>query len=138
VVAAKLADVKKGSFVSIPSLRQGDGSFKAHGVVVFPEAARVVGQGHDAWDLAPDSMMTNAVVDAVVSQPAGPRLTLNYGGGEVIVTVPADAPVVTLAPGNRRLLTKGAAVFVPATRAADGSLTTARVMVGTDGIAPPM
>lgn len=139
VLPASMADVTRGSFVSIPSLRQGDGSFKAQGVLVFPGTTSVVGQGgHDAWDLEPGSMMTNAVVDAVVTQPAGSRLTLNYGGGEVAVTVPAEAPVVTLGPGNRQLLKKGAAVFVPATRSADGSLTTARVMVGTDGAAPPL
>jgi hypothetical protein len=32
----------------------------------------------------------------------------------------------------------GAAVFVPAQRAADGALSAARVLVGKDGVVPPM
>jgi hypothetical protein len=84
--------------------------------------------------------MTNATVDAVVSQADGPLLTLTYKGGKVKVTVPADAnaPLVTVGPGDRSLLVVGAAVFFSATRAADASLSAARVLVRKEGVVPPM
>jgi hypothetical protein len=45
---------------------------------------------------------------------------------------------VTLGPGDKALLAPGAAVFVPAQRAADGTLSAGRVLVGKDGVVPPM
>lgn len=138
VSKAALADVKQGSFVGVAALRQADGTFKAQEVVVFPEAMRGTGEGHYPWDLTPESTMTNATVDAVVSQVAGPQLTLKYKDGEVKVTVPAEAPIVTLGPGDKALLAPGAAVFVPAMRAPDGTLSAGRVLVGKDGLVPPM
>jgi hypothetical protein len=138
VTKATLDDIKPGTFVGIAALRQGDGSFKAQEVVVFPEAMRGTGEGHYPWDLTPESTMTNATVDAIVSQVSGPLLTLKYKTGEVTIAVPAEAPIVTLGPGDRALLAPGAAVFVPATRAADGALSAMRVLVGKDGLVPPM
>jgi Domain of unknown function (DUF5666) len=138
VSKAALADIKQGTFVGVAALRQADGTFKAQEVLVFPEAMRGTGEGHYPWDLTPESTMTNATVDAVVSQVNGPQLTLKYKDGEVKIAVPAEAPIVTLSPGDKALLAPGAAVFVPAQRAADGTLSAGRVLVGKDGIVPPM
>jgi hypothetical protein len=138
VTKAALDDVKPGTFVGIAALRQPDGSFKAQEVVVFPESMRGTGEGHYPWDLTPESTMTNATVDAVVSQVNGPVLTLKHKSGETKIAVPAEAPVVTLGPGDKALLAPGAAVFVPATKAADGALSAMRVLVGKDGLVPPM
>jgi len=138
VVNAALADIKAGAFVGTAALRQPDGTFRAQEVLIFPEAARGTGEGHRPWDLTPESTMTNATVDAVVDQVAGPVLTLKYSGGQVLVVVPRDAPIVTFSPGDAGLLRPGAAVFIPATKNADGTMTTNRVLVGKDGVVPPM
>ena len=138
VSKAAMTDIKQGAFVGVAALRQADGTFKAQEVVVFPEAMRGTGEGHYPWDLTPESTMTNATVDAVVSQVNGPQLTLKYKDGEVKIAVPAEAPIVTLGPGDKALLAPGAAVFVPAQRAADGTLSAGRVLVGKDGVVPPM
>jgi hypothetical protein len=138
VTKATLADIRQGSFVGTAALRQSDGTFKAQEVVVFPETMRGTGEGHREWDLTPDSTMTNATVDAVVSQVDGPLLTLKHKAGDVKVAVTASTPVVTLGPGDKSLLVPGAAVFVPAARGADGKMSTARVLVGKDGTVPPM
>jgi hypothetical protein len=55
-----------------------------------------------------------------------------------VLEVPTEAPIVTLAPGDPSLLQPGTAVFIPATKAADGSLAADRVVAGKDGVAPPM
>ena len=138
VSKAALGDIKSGSFVGAAALQQPDGTFKAQEVVVFPEAMRGTGEGHYPWDLSPGSTMTNAAVDALVSGNDGTALTLKHKDGEVKVVVPRNAPIVTLGPGDKKLLVPGAGVFVPASRAADGALTTGRVLVGRDGLMPPM
>lgn len=138
VTKAALGDITPGVFVGTAALRLADGTLRAQEIVVFPESARGAGEGHYPWDLTPESTMTNATVDAMVNRVDGPVLTLKYKGGEVRVVVPADAPVVTFGPGDRALLAPGAHVFIPGTRQADGTVTATRVLVGTDGLVPPM
>ncbi len=49
---------------------------------------RGVGEGHRAWDLTPDSTMTNATVEAAVTDVAGRVLTLTYKDGKQELVVP--------------------------------------------------
>ncbi len=138
VSKASLGDIKSGTFVGAAALPQSDGTFKAQEVLVFPEAMRGTDEGHYPWDLSPGSTMTNAAVSAMVSGNDGTALTLKHKNGEVKVVVPQDAPIVTLGPGDKSLLVPGAGVFVPASKAADGALSAGRVLVGKDGLMPPM
>jgi hypothetical protein len=138
VVKAALADIKEGAFVGTAALPKGDGTFVAQEVLIFPESARGTGEGHYPWDLSPGSTMTNATVDVLVERVEGPLLTLKHKGGLVRVIVPNDVPIVTFAPGDKTLLHPGAHVFIPAQQQADGTVTAARVLVGKDGLVPPM
>jgi len=138
VVAASLDDVVAGRFVGIASLPQADGSQKALEVLIFPEAMRGAGEGHYAWDLMPDSMMTNANVADVASGAQGRTFSLRYKDGEKKVVVPEGVPIVTFFPADRSALTVGASVFVGTQRQPDGSLTAGRVNVGLKGLVPPM
>ncbi len=138
VSKASLGDIKSGSFVGAAALPQSDGTFKAQEVLVFPEAMRGSNEGHYPWDLSPGSTMTNAAVTAMVSGNDGTALTLKHKDGEVKVVVPQGVPIVTLGPGDKSLLVPGAGVFVPASKAADGALSAGRVLVGKDGVMPPM
>ena len=138
VMKASLADVKPGTYVGIAALPQASGPLKAQEVVVFPENMRGASEGHYPWDLTPDSTMTNANIESVVSDAYGPLLTLKHKNGENKIMVPPDVPIVMLGPGDMSLLKVGAAVFVPARRAQDGSVSAERVLVGKDGVVPPM
>lgn len=138
VVKAALSDIKPGAFVGIAALPQPDGSFRAQEVLIFPESARGTGEGHYPWDLSPGSTMTSATVDVMVERVEGPLLTLKHKDGSVKVAVPGDVPIVTFAPGDPTLLRPGAYVFIPAQQHADGRVTAGRVLVGKDGLAPPM
>ena len=133
-----LADIKENSFVGIASLKGPDGSLNALEVLIFPEAARGSNEGHYPWDLQPESMMTNATVAAATPAPDGQSLTLKYKDGQQTIKVKPGTPIVTFAPGDRGDAKAGAKVFLGATRAADGSLTAGRLLVGKDGLAPPM
>ena len=62
VVKKSLGDIKAGDFVGAASTKGTDGKLHALEVLIFPEAMRGTGEGERAWDLTPDSLMTNATV----------------------------------------------------------------------------
>jgi hypothetical protein len=138
VKAMQLSDIKPGSFVGTAATTGTDGKLTATEVVVFPESARGSGEGHYAWDLGPNSTMTNANVDTVVQGTSGRDLKLSYKGGSNEVTVPPNVPIVTFTPAARTDLTAGKKVFVVATAASQGAFVAQRVVVEKDGVAPPM
>jgi hypothetical protein len=82
--------------------------------------------------------MTNANVAEAVERVDGPMLTLKYKDGEKKIFVPQDAPVVTFDKADRGDLKAGAHVMVVAAKQPDGSFTASRVLVGKDGVVPPM
>lgn len=138
VMPARLADVTPGSFIGAAAVTQADGTLVAKEVHIFPESMRGAGEGHRAFDLGPGSTMTNGTVGNEVKGASGNTLTVAYKGGEKVITVPRDAPVVTFAPGDRGMLAPGAHVIVQAQAGEGGALTADRVTVGTDGLVPPM
>jgi hypothetical protein len=138
VVKASMSDIKPGTFIGTASLPQADSSLRAIEVVVFPEAMRGSGEGHYPWDLKPASMMTNATVGNSVDSVDGRTVTLSFKGGEKKVTIPPDAPIVTFADAQKADIKAGAPVFVPTQRQSDGTLNATRVVVGKDGLVPPM
>ena len=133
-----MADIKENSFVGIASLKAPDGTLNALEVLIFPEAARGSNEGHYPWDLQPESMMTNATVATVAAAPDGQTLTLKYKDGTQAIRVKPGTPIVTFAPGSRDDAKVGAKVFFGATKGADGELTAVRLLVGKDGLTPPM
>jgi hypothetical protein len=86
---------------------------------------------------AVNSSMTNGSVSATSSEKEAKQLTVAYKGGEQTILVPPTAPIVTFEPGTMSEVTKGAVVFVNATK--DGGKVTANaVAVGSEGVNPPM
>jgi len=138
VARAKLEDIGAGKFIGTATLGERNGGLVALEVHIFPEAMRGVGEGHYAWDLKPESKMTNGNVAEVKSVGKDRMLTVQYKGGEQKVLVPSKARVVVFGPADRKELKKGSRIFCVAQRAPDGSLTAARVNVGLKGITPPM
>ena len=138
VVKASLADIKPGLFVGVTAMPQADGSHSALEVHIFPEAMRGTGEGHYSWDLRPQSTMTNANVDQVVTGVDGQTLTLKYKNGETKIFVPADTPIVAYVKGDNNDLKPGAKVFIAAIKQPDGTLQGRAWRVGRDGVTPPM
>lgn len=142
VAAIPASDIKPGSFVGVASTGS-DADRTALEVLVFPEAARGSGEGHYPWDLQPRSMMTNATVATVAAGSDGQTLKLDYkdkqgATGSQTIKVKPGTPIVTFLPGKKEDAKAGAKVFTGARKAADGTYTTTRLLVGKDGIAPPM
>ena len=63
---------------------------------------------------------------------------MKHKEGETRITVPKDVPIVTFAPGDRALLVADAGVMVPAVKQPGGTMTASRILVGKDGVKPPM
>ncbi|WP_428485064.1 hypothetical protein [Rhodopila sp.] len=133
-----LAAIKPNSYVGIATRTGAGGVMQAIEVLVFPEAGRGSGEGSYPWDLEPGSTMTNGTVEGAVKASTALQLTVDYKGGTKTIQVAPGAPVVTIAPAQRSDLKPGAPVFIGATKSADGALSAGRVIVGTNGVAPPM
>jgi hypothetical protein len=138
VAKASVDDIHEGDFVGIASLPTADGGNGALEVLIFPAAMKGTGEGSYAWDLKPNSSMTNATVANAVKSVDGPTLTVTYKGGEKKISIPAGTPVVTFATAEVADLKSGATVFVPSEKASDGTISSSRVVVGTNGVVPPM
>jgi len=138
VAKASIDDIKPGDFVGIASLPTADGGDGALEVLIFPAAMKGTGEGSYAWDLKPNSSMTNATVADAVKSVDGRTVTVKYKGGEKKISIPDGTPVVTFAPATESDIKSGATVFIPSERAADGSMSALHVVVGTHGIVPPM
>jgi hypothetical protein len=139
VAKASVEDIKPGDFVGIASLPTAAGGDGALEVLVFPPALKGTGEGNYPWDLKPKSSMTNATVTNAVKGVDGRTLDLSYSGGkEKKIAIPDGVPIVTFGPATPADLKPGVAVFVPAQRGDDGALGAGFVVVGNNGIDPPM
>jgi hypothetical protein len=131
------AAIQPNTFVGTAAVPASDGTLDALEVVVFPEAARGSGEGHYAWDLRPESSMTNATVANLVRSESSRQLVLRYKDGEKTIRVPDSVPVVSFRPGETALIQPGAKVFLVAS-SINGQPTISRLVVGRNGFGPPM
>jgi len=142
LVKAQMSDIKQGVFIGTTARPSKDGSLHATEVHIFPESMRGAGEGHYPWDTDADATMTNAAVTQMVSAVDGSTLNLQYKTsdgktGETKVTVVPETSIVSVTPGTKDDLKKGAAVFAICQAQPDGSLKTGYLLVGR-GVSPPM
>ncbi len=138
VVPATSADLKANAFIGVAAVPDTGDTLKALEVHIFPEAMRGTGEGFRPFDLAPKSSMTNGALNARVGGVDGDQLTISYKGGAKTIRLPADAPIVSFAPGDKADLKAGAAAIARGTKAADGVVDASAVLVGKNGLVPPM
>jgi hypothetical protein len=139
VAKASLSDIKESSYIGVSGMPQPDGSHKALAIHIFPEAMRGAAEGFRAWDLRPNSTMTNATVAQTVAGVDGQVIDVKYKDGEKKVVVTPDTAIVAFVTGAKPEIKPGAKIIIfGAVKKDDGSLETNRIGVGRDGIAPPM
>jgi hypothetical protein len=138
VSPADASAIKDGKFVGITSVEKG-GQRVAVEVHVFDETLRGLNEGHYPWDLGSEpNMMTNANIARVESVGSERVLKLDYKGGSTNIAVPPDATVVEFTATTPDQLKPGAKVFVVAVKQPDGSAVARAIVVGKDGLKPPM
>ena len=138
LVKKSLGDIKAGDFVATTSSKGTDGKNHSVELRIFPDAMRGLGEGQYAWDLMPDSLMTNATVAGITGAPQGQTLKVTYKGSESEIVVGPDTPIFGYGTGDTSLLKPGAAIFIVALKAPEGSLSASRVTAEKDGGKPPM
>jgi hypothetical protein len=136
VAPATLADVKPGAFIGVGAMPQPDGSQKAIQVMIFAESQRGLGEGFRPWD-RPGTTMTNATVDTTVAGVDGQEVTVKYKDGEKKIIIGKDVVIRAYVAGDKSELKPGAHIaIVRADKIPDGTLQTARINVGRDGVVP--
>src|ERR1700744_4316019 len=138
VSPANISAIKDGKFVGVTSVEKG-GKRVAVEVHVFDESLRGIGEGHYPWDLGTGpNMMTNANIAQVESVGEDRVLKLDYKGGTQNIAVPPDATIVEFTPATADLLKPNSKVFLGGKKQDDGSFVAGAVVVGKDGLKPPM
>ena len=132
--AVRFDEIKDGDFVGVTSKPGANGAETA---IEVHYLAPTTTPGQTAWDLEPNSKMTNATVQGKVVGTGSHELTLAHPGGTQKVVVPDGIPLVRTVPGTRADLKPGEYVFLSAQAAGDGGLTALRVQVSKDGVRPP-
>ena len=144
--SATLADVKDNVFIGVTTVKQSDGSEKATEIHIFPEELRGLGEGSRMMTggnagnrmtngAVSNSRMTNGTAttpsrmsNGNVANSTGSTLDVQYAGGTQKVTVPPNTPVTQIKATSKSLAV-GDQVAIPAKKAADGSLSTDRVLL---------
>jgi hypothetical protein len=139
IAKSSLSEIKPNSYIGVSAMPEPDGTQKALAIHIFPEAQRGTGEGFRAWDLRPNSTMTNATVAETVAGTDGQNIMVKYKDGEKKVVVPPETPIVAFVTGDKAELKAGAKIIIfGAVKKDDGSLEAGRVGVGIDGVTPPM
>lgn len=131
---ARFEDFKPGDFVGTTTRTRADGAMEAIEVHFLPPTAAA---GQLAWDLEPETTMTNANISAVVSATGARELVLDLKGVPQKILVPPNAAVARAVPGTLADLQPGESVFAVVQKAADGALKVLRIQVGRNGVKPP-
>jgi hypothetical protein len=139
LVKASLADIKKDSFIGIAGLPRTDGSIEAFSIHMFLPAQRgVVPDRHGPWDAKPNSTMTNAYVEDIVTAKDGETLTVKYKDGEKKIVVTPQTVIAAAAAGSKDELKPGAQIIIFGwDKQSDGAVL-AKVMYVGRGVTPAM
>jgi hypothetical protein len=128
-----VSDIKPGMPLGVTTIRGAEGKTVAIDVRPIPPTAK---QGLSPYDLAPNSTMTNAKLEGIVSAAGGQELTLNHGSGTVKVLLTDKTAMSQAAPGTRGDIKAGETIYVFASHGEGGKLTAVRLQVSKDGIKP--
>jgi outer membrane lipoprotein SlyB len=128
-------DFKPGSFVGVTSTKGPDGRLVAHRVhALGPQ----VPSGHNPnWDSMPNSLMTNANLEAAAQVGEGRELTLKYKDGEQKILVTPKTEYYTFTAGSRADLKPGESIFTNAKPGGENKFVASRIAVSKDGANPP-
>ena len=128
-----MEDVKLGMVLGVTTVNRADGTKVAIDVRPISPTAP---QGLSAYDLQPQSTMTNAVLEATVLSSDTHEFVLNYKTGSVKVLVPKGTPMSRAVPGSRADLVLGQSVYVASRRNDANGYTAVRIQVGKNGVHP--
>jgi hypothetical protein len=142
-----LSHVTAASYVGVASTEQADGKEVAKQIIIFPEELRGAAEGSVLTD-PPGATTHNRMTNGSVSRPegahsrmtngtvqkgSGTTLVVQYQDGSKTISVPANVPVVEVAP-EKVILAAGDTVYLTTDKLPNGTLSTNKILV----IAPAM
>ncbi|MYM30757.1 hypothetical protein GTP58_20695 [Duganella sp. CY15W] len=132
------AAIKENAYLGIAAAPAPQGKVRAMGVMVFPDAARGMNEGHFPWDMGDRSTMTNATVAKVSKKASATELEMRFGEKTQQVVLDNATVYGQFVPGKRELIVVGAKVLVIGAAGVDGVTSANAVLVGRDGFLPPI
>ncbi len=130
--------VKSNSYVGVVSKEAKGGKRVASGILIFPEGARGLNEGHFPWDLGTGSTMTNATVQEISKKSKETQIELQYGKDMQDVVVNKSTLYGAFIPGTREIVKPGAKVVAFAKPQDSGGAVLNIIMVGRNGFLPPI
>jgi hypothetical protein len=124
---SSLGAIKAGDYVASAAIKGADGKLRSKEVRIFPEALRGIGEGQRPMD-EPGTLMTNASVAEVVAAPDGQVVKVRYKNGTADLIVGPQVPVWSVVAADVSALKPGTKVFISATKSANGTITTTRII----------
>ncbi|NKI95729.1 hypothetical protein [Rhizobacter sp. SG703] len=138
VSKTSIAAVSENSYLGIAAAPADGGKVRALGVMVFPEGARGLNEGHFPWDLGNKGTMTNATVAKLVKKGSTSELEMRFGDKKQAVLLDNATVFGQFVPGQPALVVSGAKVMVIGQPTDGGPVTARIVLVGRDGFIPPI
>ena len=138
VSRADLSVVKENTYLGVAAVGASSGKLRALGIMIFPEGARGLNEGHFPWDKGPSSSMTNATVAKLVKKKNGTELEMRFGDKSKIIVVDSKTKLSQFVPGTKDLLVAKSNVMVVAQMTEGGVVNAQIILVGRDGFIPPI
>lgn len=104
---------------------------------LIDEQLRGIALGHKPWTLTKETIISHGWVDDIEDRV----LSIKWGPSdydETDVEIPRDAPVNRMSLADRSEIKSGAHVFAGARKTPDGKYVAVFLIVGRDGIVPPI
>ena len=104
---------------------------------IIDEQLRGIALGHKNWDLTAETIIAHGWIDDI----EGRVISIKWGPTEeeeTDVETPRDAPVLKMSLGDKSLIKPGAHVFAGAQKDGSGRYVAVFIIVGKDGIVPPL
>src|ERR1700676_1099838 len=91
LVKKTIDDIKPGDFIASAGVKDKDGKIHAIEARILPKPTPD-GASQRAWDLTPDTLMTNATVGTVTKAPQGAVVHVMLKDGESEYTIGSEGP----------------------------------------------
>jgi hypothetical protein len=148
-IPSELSHVTSTTYVGVASTEQADGKEVAKQIIIFPEELRGAAEGSVLTDPpggTTHSRMTNGSVsrpaashsrmtNGTVQKGSGTTLVVQYQDGSRTISVPANVPVVEVAP-EKVTLAAGDTVYLTTDKLPNGTLTTNKILVIAPAVSP--
>jgi hypothetical protein len=147
-IPSDLSHVTSASYVGVASTEQADGKEVAKQIIIFPPELSGAAEGSVLTD-PPGATTHSRMTDGSVSRPAshsrmtngtvqkdsGTTLVVQYQDGSKTISVPANVPVVEVAPEQVTFAT-GDIVYAATEKLPDGTLITNKILLIAAAVSP--